>query len=84
MDVIEAVRTVLAVRDYQDKPVPPDVIRRIIEAGQLTGSSMNSQPWHFVIVENRDALRQLGALARSGPNSERKVYSNSMSVRGGA
>jgi nitroreductase len=45
MDVFQAVRTVLAVRDYQEKPVPPDVVRRIVEAGRLTGSSMNGQPW---------------------------------------
>ena len=67
MEVFEAVRTVLAVRSYQDKPVPPDVVRRIVEAGRLTASSMNGQPWHFIVVENRDTLRQLGALARTGP-----------------
>jgi nitroreductase len=66
MKVFEAVRTVLAVRTYQDKPVPPDVVRRIVEAGRLTASSMNAQPWHFVVVEDRDTLRQLGALARTG------------------
>jgi nitroreductase len=67
MEVFEAVRTALAVRSYQDKPVPSDVVRRIVEAGRLTGSSMNGQPWHFIVVENRDMLRQLGALARTGP-----------------
>ena len=67
MQVFDAVRTVLAVRSYQDKPVPPDVVRRIVEAGRLTASSMNGQPWHFIVVENRDTLRQLGALARTGP-----------------
>jgi len=67
MDVFEAVRTVLAVRSYKEKPVPPETIRRIIQAGRLTGSSMNGQPWQFVVVENRETLRQLGRLARSGP-----------------
>ena len=67
MEVYEAVRTVLAVRKYQDKPVPPDIVQRIVEAGRLTGSSINGQPWHFIVVENRDTLRQLGALARTGP-----------------
>jgi nitroreductase len=66
MEVFDAVRTVLAVRAYQDKPVPPDLVRRIVEAGRLTASSQNAQPWHFVVVEDRDTLRQLGALARSG------------------
>lgn len=67
MDVFTAIQTVLAVRAYQDKPVPPEVIRRIVEAGWLTGSSMNGQPWHFIVVENRETLRKLGSLARSGP-----------------
>lgn len=67
MEVYDAVRTVLAVRTYQDKIIPPDLVRRIVEAGRLTGSSMNRQPWHFLVVENRETLRQLGALAGSGP-----------------
>jgi hypothetical protein len=36
MEVYEAVRTVLAVRRYQES-VPSDVIRRIVEVGWLTG-----------------------------------------------
>jgi nitroreductase len=67
MEVFEAVRTALAVRNYQDKPVPPEVVRRIVEAGHLTGSSRNGQPWHFIVVEDREVLRQIGALARTGP-----------------
>jgi nitroreductase len=67
MEVFEAVQTILAVRQYQDKPVPPETTRRLIEAGRLTGSSMNQQPWHFIVVEERDTLQKLGALARTGP-----------------
>src|SRR5262245_53613081 len=66
MDTFEAVRTLLAVRSYQDKPVPDAVVRRILEAGRLTGSGMNGQPWHFIAVRDRETLRQLGALASSG------------------
>jgi nitroreductase len=67
MEVYEAVRTVLAVRQYQETPVPPEVVRRIVEAGHLTGSAKNTQPWHFIVIEDRETLRQLGALARTGP-----------------
>lgn len=66
MDVFEVVRTLLAVRRYQDKPVPEVTLRRIVEAGRLTGSAKNAQPWHFVVVQERTVLRQLGALARTG------------------
>ncbi len=67
MDTFEAIRTLLAVRQFRDIPIAEDVVREIVEAGHLTASSMNGQPWHFIIVESRDTLRQLGALARTGP-----------------
>jgi nitroreductase len=67
MDVFEAVRTILAVRRYQDRPVPEAVLRRILEAGRLTGSGMNMQPWDFIVVRDREMLRRLGALAQTGP-----------------
>ncbi|MGH7388044.1 MAG: nitroreductase family protein [Candidatus Rokuibacteriota bacterium] len=67
MDVFDGLRTLLAVRRYQDRPVPEAIVRRIVEAGRLTGSAMNAQPWHFVVVQDRDTLRELGRLARSGP-----------------
>ncbi len=66
MEVYTAVRTVLAVREYQDKPVPPEVIRKVVESAWLTGSSMNRQPWHFIVVEDREILQQMGAQAAYG------------------
>jgi nitroreductase len=67
MEVFEAIRTVLAVRSYKDAPVPAEVVRRIVEAGRLTGSSRNGQSWHFVVVQDRDMLSRLGAASPSGP-----------------
>ena len=65
--VYEAVRTVMAVREYDDRPIPDDVMRRIVEAAHLTASASNVQPWHFVVVEERERLRKLGSLVRTGP-----------------
>src|SRR5919109_1800822 len=67
MEVFEAVRTALAVRNYKETPIPRDVVRRIVEAGQMTGSAMNGPPWHFIVVDDKDTLNQLGAIARTGP-----------------
>jgi len=67
MDVFDAVRSMLAVRAYQGKPVPDAVVRRILEAGRLTASASNMQPWHFIVIQDPDTLRQLGALAPTGP-----------------
>jgi nitroreductase len=67
MEVFDAVRTVLAVRSFQDKPIPRETVQRIVEAGRLTASSMNGQPWHFIVVEDRNTLRTLGGMLRTGP-----------------
>ena len=67
MNVYDAVRTLLAVRRYRDTAIPEAVVRRIIDAGRLTGSGMNRQPWHFIVVRDPATLRRLGTLASSGP-----------------
>ncbi len=67
MEVFDAVRTLLAVRGFKPDPVPEAVIREILEAGRLTASGMNRQPWHFVVVEDRATLQQLGNLVKTGP-----------------
>src|SRR2546423_15492636 len=65
--VFETVRTLLAIREYQDREVPEDVLLRVVEAGRLTASAQNKQPWHFVLVRRRESLRELGTLVRTGP-----------------
>src|ERR1700730_14893805 len=65
--VFDAARTIMAVREYQDKEVPEEAIRRIVEAAHLTASGGNRQPWHSGLVRKREALRKLGSLVRTGP-----------------
>jgi nitroreductase len=67
MDTFEAIRTLRAVRSFRDEPVPDEIVHRIVEAGRLTASAANHQPWHFIVVRDKDMLRQLGAIARTGP-----------------
>ena len=63
----EAVRTVLAVREFDPRPLPEGLLDRIAESAHLTASASNLQPWHFVVVHGRDQLQELGRLVRTGP-----------------
>jgi len=56
------IRTVRQARQYRPEPVPPDVIGELIEIARWTGSSRNSQPWHFVVVRNKEQLRKISEL----------------------
>ena len=49
-------------RKYTDRPVEREKIERITEAGRLSPSACNGQPWHFVVVDD-PALRDEVAAA---------------------
>jgi nitroreductase len=66
MSVFDVVQSVLAVRSYRDEPVPEGTIAKIVQAAHGTGSSMNGQPWHFIVVRDRATLEQIGARAQYG------------------
>src|SRR5437763_16697970 len=67
METFDAIRTVLAVRHFKDTPIPEPIVRQIVEAGRLTASAGNRQPWHFIVVRDKETLRRLGQLASTGP-----------------
>ena len=54
-----AVRDKRAIRTFTDRPLERDHLRRILDAGRRAGSSKNRQRWAFIVVEDRDRLRQL-------------------------
>ena len=62
VDAFLAIASRREVREYAPRPLPPDVERRILDAGRLAGSARNRQPWRFVVVESpglRAALADL-------------------------
>jgi nitroreductase len=50
VDVYEAVRSRQSVRGFLDRPVPPDVLSRVLSAALQAPSGGNLQPWHVYVV----------------------------------
>jgi nitroreductase len=50
------------VRESAPTPIPPDVERRILDAGRLAGSGKNRQPWRFVVAESAEKREALAGL----------------------
>jgi PAS domain S-box-containing protein len=59
--VSESIRTKRAVREFQDVPIPEDLVKAILNAGRRAQSSKNSQPWHFVAIREKTVLKALAA-----------------------
>ena len=59
---IRAVRTVRQARQYKPDAVPQEVIDELLEVARWTGSSRNTQPWHFVVVTDKDKLKAISEL----------------------
>jgi len=67
--VIEAITKRRSVRSYESKPIPKYIINMIIEAGNEAPSAMNSQPWRFVVVEDKKVKEKL--LGAALPNAKK-------------
>jgi nitroreductase len=59
---LKSIRRVPQIRQFTEEDVPAEIVDRLLELARWTGSSKNGQPWHFVVVRDRDTLKQLAAL----------------------
>ncbi len=66
MDVYTSLRTRRTVRTFKPDPVPEKIVHRILQAARWAPSSRNGQPWHLIVIRNRETLRKLGRIATSG------------------
>ena len=54
MDTFLAIASKRDQREYADREISDDVVRRILDAGRIAGSAVNRQPWRFVVLADPD------------------------------
>jgi len=64
-DVNQEIRSVRQARQYLPDPVPEDVLAELLEIARWTGSSRNTQPWHFIVIQDKEKLRQISQVRES-------------------
>ena len=82
MDTYLAVASKRDWRSYAERPVPDDVQRRILDAGRLSGSSQNKQPWTFVVVESAEAKARLAELVYMEANVRTCAFAVAIATEG--
>ena len=77
MNVTEAVASRRSIRQFTDKPVPLDVLQRVLTKAQLSPSGGNTQPWNAVILTCQplaDLTAKIKAKAATAPLGEAPEY----------
>jgi nitroreductase len=49
-----------SVRDFLDKPVEEEKLKSVLEAGRIAPSAANYQPWHFIVIRDRETITKVG------------------------
>lgn len=84
-NVLHAIKFRRSVRQYQQKPVPQDVLERVIQAGRYTETAVNVQDVEFFVVQQR--MQEYKPLAYEGwltytqsddnvPKNYQSIYEN--------
>lgn len=64
MDIMEAILTRRSIRDFTSQPIPGELIKTLLAAAMQAPSAGNAQPWHFIVVTDRERLT---AMANAHP-----------------
>src|SRR4029434_5567028 len=74
MDTFECIRTRRTTRTFLPKDLPENTIHRILEAGRLTPSARNRQPWHLIAIRDKALLQRLAPLCTTGQFIEQASF----------
>ena len=66
----EELRKVRQSRKFTDEPVTDEQLATLLEVAQWTGSSQNTQPWHFIVIRDKEQLEKVSAV-RDDPSNGR-------------
>ena len=74
MDFEQAVNSRRTVRSFSPREIPPELVRAMIACAVRAPSSMNGQPWYFIIVRDRETKKRLAAVKDRFCPPEKREY----------
>lgn len=66
MDIFEAFKNRISVREYSDKPVEKEKLEKMVDAGRLAPTARGEEPWEFVVVTKKDKIKELADITDHG------------------
>lgn len=74
MELAEVMKGRRSSRSYQDRSISESDIEQLLDLARYAPSSMNGQPWHFVIVRNQQTKRTLADIKNKYCPKEKQAY----------
>lgn len=66
METFDAISKRASIREYRSKPIPKDLLEKLVDAGRRAPTARCVEPWEFVVITDREKLQKLGDIATSG------------------
>lgn len=83
MSIVDTIKRVRSVRQYADRPVDEAVILRILDAGRWAGSAKNTQPWRYLLVQERATLERLASCGQYASHVAQAAFAVVVVMPGG-
>ncbi|MCD6590881.1 MAG: nitroreductase family protein [Candidatus Aenigmarchaeota archaeon] len=65
-DMLAFIKSRRSIRKYTDKQIDRNILEEIINAARLSPSALNIQPWHFVVVTDKEKLKMISMIVSWG------------------
>jgi len=66
MQLLEVIKNRYSCRKFLDRPIPKELIEKLIDAGRFAPTARNIQPWEFIVITDKENLKKIGAI--TSPN----------------
>ncbi len=63
--MLELIKSRQSDRKYSDKPIEGDKLERIIEAGRMSPSACNAQPWKLIVITDNEIIQRVAEASTS-------------------
>src|SRR3972149_10833129 len=74
MKLDETIKRRRSIRKYRDKDIPDSVIEGLLDLARYSPSSMNGQPWHFIVIKRDKTKKQIMEIKNKHSPPEKRLY----------
>lgn len=72
-EALNCIMTRTSIRQYQDRPVEQEKVEQLLRAAMAAPTAVNKQPWHFYVLNTKEAINRLADASQRGSDMVRSA-----------